>query len=527
MMKNILFTLLAICLLYACYDDKSTLPQFDFPTIVSDRQGEEEYLIATLGEEFTYEPRLCKIQGRDSIPLTESEFDDYGYQWSLSLLSNGNDTTKQIISNERILKTLIELTPTNDGYSYYTLTLQVTHKASNTKKNLIWEVKVLGTYGSGLLIAETTDGINSDISLIMSRTFNTSLKDYSADVINRNIFSKHNNTLVEGEISSLAYISQNEHAAIVALAKGKSLVRIDPVTMKVIDQNLECFFYTPPVFNPQLVITCWSKSILINNGQLQYYNPISGTKYSYYPDTKYDLATTYAAELNWADAILWDKNVGKFVQKPSSTGDVIDLDNTIAEKFNPDNMQGCECIYGETTGNDRTKWLMKKDGQYYVYVLDCTHNWDKDETNFVGVNVYDLGNCPGIEKSPCYAFSNNDEFYYCVDNILYAVPLAKEKPERQISYNKFGSTEQITHILVYRGNGYTTWSENIDPETGEETPVCRNSKNNVLCIATWDGNEGRVYTLPIQYSGTGGIAPDKYVNCYDKFNRITKIAPRK
>ena len=103
MMKNILFTLLAICLLYACYDDKSTLPQFDFPTIVSDRQGEEEYLIATLGEEFTYEPRLCKIQGRDSIPLTESEFDDYGYQWSLSLLSNGNDTTKQIISNERIL----------------------------------------------------------------------------------------------------------------------------------------------------------------------------------------------------------------------------------------------------------------------------------------------------------------------------------------------------------------------------------------------------------------------------------------
>lgn len=188
--------------------------------------------------------------------------------------------------------------------------------------------------------------------------------------------------------------------------------------MKVIDQNLECFFYTPPVFNPQLVITCWSRSILINNGQLQYYNPISGTKYSYYPDTKYDLATTYAAELGWADAILWDKNVGKFVQKSSSTGDVIDLDNTIAEKFNPDDMQGCECIYGETTGNDRTKWLMKKDGQYYVYVLDCTHNWDKDETNFVGVNVYDLGNCPDIEKSPCYAFSNNDEFYYCVDNIL-------------------------------------------------------------------------------------------------------------
>ena len=61
--------------------------------------------------------------------------------------------------------------------------LQVTHKASNSKKNLIWKLKILTTYGSGLLVAETEDGMNSDISLIMSRTFNTNLKDYSEDII--------------------------------------------------------------------------------------------------------------------------------------------------------------------------------------------------------------------------------------------------------------------------------------------------------------------------------------------------------
>lgn len=269
--------------------------------------------------------------------------------------------------------------------------------------------------------------------------------------------------------------------------------------MELIDQDLECFFYTPPVFNPQLVITCWSKSILINNGQLQYYDPIKGTKYSFYPETKYDLATTCAAELNWADVIFWDKNEKKYVHKPTATGDILDLENTITEKFNPKDMQGCECIYGETTTKyERTKWLMKKDGRYYVYVLDALTIGAKDETYFKGVNVYDLENCPDIEKSPCYAFSNNDEFFYCVDNILYAVPLVKEKPERQISYDKFASTEKITHILVYRGSGYTTWSENIDPTTGEETPVWRSSKNNVLCVVTWDGQEGRVYTLPVQ-----------------------------
>lgn len=525
-MKNILFTILVVFLLCACYDDESTLPQVEYPTIVASRQGEDQYLTVSLGEEFIYEPRLGRMQGRDTIPLTESEFENYSYEWSLSLLSTGIDTTKEVISDERILKTFIGAAPTNDGYSYYTLTLQVTHKASHTKKNLFWELKVLSTYGAGLLVAETPDENNSDISLIMSPTFNTNLADYKEDTVWHNVFSKHNNTWIKGKVSSLAYISKNGHDAITALAPEETLVRMDPITMELMDQDLACFFYTPPVFNPQLVITCWSKSILINNGQIQYYDPVSGTKYSFYPEVKYDLATMYAAELNWADVILWDKNAGKFVYKPTASGEVLDLANTVTEKFNPNDMRGCECIYGETTTRyERTKWLMKKEGRYYVYVLDCVK--DKGEINFVGVNVYDLENCPDIEKSPCYGFSNNDEFFYSVDNILYAVPLVKEKPERQVSYDRLASTEKITHILIHRGSGKTTWSENMDPETGKETPVWRNSKNNVLCIATWDGHEGRVYTLPVQYSGTGGIAADKYVKCYDKFSRITGIAPRK
>ena len=466
------------------------------------------------------------MQGKDSIALTESEFDDYSYTWSLSLLSTGSDTARHTISNERILKTFIESAPTNDGYSYYTLMLQVTHKASNSKKNLIWKLKILTTYGSGLLVAETEDGMNSDISLIMSRTFNTNLKDYSEDIIHRNLFSKHNNALIEGQVNSISYISSKKYNAITALAAGKSLIRMDPVTMKVMDQNLECFFYTPPVFNPQLVLTSWSTSVLINNGQLQYYDPAKGIKYSIYPETTYDLSTVYALELNWANVIFWDKKSEKFVYNPTYTANILNMENIVSEKFNPAEMQGCECLYAETTTKyERTKWLMKKDGRYYVYVLDCVN--DKNGTTFKGVNVYDLENCPDLEKSSCYAFSNNDEFFYNVNNIIYAVPLVKEKPDPLISYDKFASTEQITHMLIYRGNGYTTWSESIDSETGEEKPTWRSSKNNVLCVATWDGNEGRVYTLPVQYSGIGGIAPDKYVKCYDKFSRITGITPRK
>ena len=176
-MKNILFTILAICLCVACYDDKSTLPTVEYPTIFANKSGESQYLNASYGEEFVYEPRLYWLDGKDTVYLTEDTYGDYDYEWDLTVLSTGADTTKQVISHERVLKTVINSTPTTSGYSYYTLTLHVTHRASGVVKNLIWEMKVLSVYGGGLLVAETADEVNSDISLIMSRTFNTNFPD--------------------------------------------------------------------------------------------------------------------------------------------------------------------------------------------------------------------------------------------------------------------------------------------------------------------------------------------------------------
>ena len=67
----------------------------------------------------------------------------------------------------------------------------------------------------------------------------------------------------------------------------------------------------------------------------------------------------------------------------------------------------------------------------------------------------------------------------------------------------------------------------MNTETGEVDYTWQNAKDRVICAATWDDKEGRVYTLPIQYAGVGGIADKAFVNCYDNFKRITKIAPRK
>ena len=522
-MKNIILSLLAILFLLSCYDDKSELPSIALPSIVANRTGETEYLMASVGEEFTYTPKLGRLVGKDTIPLAESEWQDYSYQWSMTLISNGYDTTRQVIGNDRILKATIVTEPTSGQYTYYTLILQVVHRESGVTQNLSWKIKVLATYDLGLLVAETSDEVNSDISLIMSRTYNQNLLTYEDDTVHHKIFSKANGMPIGGVITSLSSVNApNVYTDVSALVAGKTLVRMNPITMKVTDQDQECFFYTPKAFNPQLIFDgTGNKVMLLNNGKVQYFEARYTSKFSVDIDSEYDLDDVYVGSTGYIDALFFDKKAEKFVQFSVNSGQVSDLGAVPTGVFDPNNLKGVECVFGDVMSGNIARWLVKKEGRYFVYEMD--------KVKFTGMKIYDLENCPDIDKSPCYAFSISDnEFFYAVGNILYAVPLGGDKPTRLISYDQFPQNEKITHLLIHKGtSGQTTWDEKIDAATGQSVPNWRRSRYTVISVVTYDGKEGRVYTLPIQYAGSGGIAPKQYVNCYDKFGRITAIALRR
>ena len=526
-MKRILFTLLTVCLVWACYDDKSLLPTVEYPTIYANKNGESQYLTASYGSEFVYEPRLYWLDNKDTVYLSGDE--DYDYQWDMSAFPSATDTSKIVISHDRILKMAVDMMPTTSGYSYYTLTLHVTHRPSGVVKNLVWEMKVLSTYGGGLLVAETLDEANSDISLIMSRTFNTNLEDYEADTVHYLIYSKHNGVPVDGLINSFTYVNGNAFSGITALVPGEHVLRIDRVTMEEQDRDMDLFFYEPEVYNPQAIFAAYSTNVLINNGKVQTYAAATANKYSMDIDTPYELSAIYAGDkMDWVSALFFDKNAEKFVYIPTS-GTVVatDISTVLSGVFDPRNMQGCEPIYAEAVNSTLTKWLMAKDGKYYVYEVDCNVDYDDDDwpTVFQGKNIYDLENCLNLGQATAFAFSANDEFFYAVGNTLYVATLAGEKPVAQPTYS-LPAGEEITHLKIYRGSGYTAWSEDINEDTGEMEPYWRNSKNNVICVATYDGAEGRVYTLPIQYAGSGGIATEEWIRCYEGFGRITGIGTR-
>lgn len=524
-MKNIILVccIFGLNLIFqSCYDDDSTLPKIHYPDLVIKKTAAESqgYLTAQYTKDFIFSPDICQLLQHDTIPLNEEELEQYAYHWKLTFLTDGKDTAFQTIGNERVLNTVITSSPVS-GNENYTLVLNMMHRSSGVMAEFSWKLKILGTYGPGLLIAETGDEQTTDLALIMSVSYNNDIAGYEDDQEYHHILQQIGEAPVEGVVSSLSFLAYNLKA-VCTVVEGKSVIHFDPVSMKRTGENGDLFYYAPEVLNPQSTFTDMyyglpTSGYLINEGRIHCFTQAKGTRYTYASDAKYKLAKVFVPGSNPG---LYDLAGGRFVRFNNNNG-IIEYQNDTEHAFNPADAPGIEPVFADLANyKDTDRWLIRKEGKYFVY----------DVHGSQGRSIFDLSNCTDIDKASCYAFSENfDEFYYAVDNHLYVSILNADSPTSTITYDKFDSREKITHLLIHKGNnGRTTWSESVNGSTGESEPFWRKSQNNLLSVVTYNEQtrEGRVYTLPIQYAGSGGIAPEKYVRCYKNFDRITAITMR-
>jgi len=531
-MKNIKIYILAfltlVISLVSCYEDKSIVADIRYPDLVANMEGEEE-LVANFGSLFEYSPQLGVLDGKDTVYLDEAGYEDYMYEWRLALTVSSFDTLTQVIAKDRNLSLTMDIVQPNS--SAYTLILRATNKDTGLSFAYDWDLKVLSDYGQGILIAETDDDLESDISLLMTRAYNENFDENAEDIIHRNTYSKINNSKLSGVVNEMTYMATSSVKSITALVKGEALYTIDPITYEPLSNNEQLFFYTPEVFNPQKIGNYGNgASYLLNNGVMHYYELRYGMKYSYVPDPPYVFGENmliignsgsyyfgghcFGIDQNTNNMVAMD-NYGRWKEYPSNeTGE-----------FDPANMAGLEMIYGDI-GTDywgMRRMLMREtaSGKFYVYQLEYIA-----DVGIVGTKIFDLASCDGIENATSYAFSAAfDEFYYAVGNELASCNINTPSPSYEVSYaTPLG--EDISNILIHKFYGKTTWSEEMNDETGEMEPFWRDSENNVITVASYDAakGEGFIRTLPIQYGGRGGIAAEKYVKTYGGFARITAIA---
>ncbi len=517
--KNIYLLLFLMGIIVSsCFDDLSTTADFRYPDIVLNT-SDQDLGIAYYNEQFTYEPEIVLLEGNDSTYLTGADYDNYSYEWRIALSTF--DTVTSLMSTDRVLD--VNMNYVQPQSSKYYIKFKVTDKSTSMVATFMFSIKVASNYGEGILIAGTDDGETSDISLIMAREFNGSFDDDSEDIIHKGIYSSINGNELDGVVNDLACLSYSSYSSITALVKGEHVYNIDPVTYEMTGSDLGLFYYDPEVFNPTEIAADQGTSYLINNGLQHYYFIYYGQKYSHLTESPYSMSSpfiinTYGGSYFGGGCIAFDKNTNGFMAIDTYGQYTIFPSNTTGV-FDPSNIPDMELVYGDV-GNDKRLILAlmksKTNNKFYLYELHA-----EEDENPYGKTIYDLSACTNIQNSTSYAISEAfAEMYYSVGNVLHVAILTSGTPSSLVSYT-LPANEEITHVVMHKGGGETTWNEGANSE-----PIWRYSENNLLILVSYDAGEKESYvrTLPIQYGGRGGIADEKYIKKYEGFGKITAVA---
>lgn len=152
--------------LASCYKDDSSVNYKLINPIVIDLGDNGQYSASTP----TY--TLFSMDTLEIKPIVykEGEIDtNLTFNWTLQ----GNSIAPTVIGNNMTLKACINVPAEGNAYQ---LVLDVEDRMTDIHAQQLFNVKVESPFGLGLLVADSKDEKNSDVSLIMSYHFTSGLK---------------------------------------------------------------------------------------------------------------------------------------------------------------------------------------------------------------------------------------------------------------------------------------------------------------------------------------------------------------
>lgn len=521
-MKRYIYTLLIFALVFAlsCMKDKTNLELKKIDPIVIDTVG-------LSANSFTaFQLDSLKVSPKVSKPgLTGG---DLTYEWTI----NAFQGYKRIVGVGKDLAAKITEAPGS-----YSLIYTVTDPKTNLKAFFSWTLTVNSPFGSGLLVADTKDGVNSDLNLIMSYNFTPSVAD-SYVKIYRNMYSDANAQKIDGVVKSLSYMKYIDARILTALTD-KSIIRVNPLSFKFTMRDHTCFILPPETINPSAIQSIQpinQHEYIVNNGKAhsRYGNNVA-FGYRFLTTDNLDYECTKICGLQrpasgGAGALLYDEKNNRFLLTPTMTSNstpltkfpVVDNSGTPAA-FDPGNMGDKTCLHLEEGQNNRVLAVMKNRtaAQYHVYQIILAPVSGK-----MGYAVNDLSNNPEIAQSKYYTCSSSENvLFYATDNRVYATSLAVNGTSDPVLRYTTNSGEKITGMQIHRMQGNMFLPNLADPmDFSKKTSFA--SANRLLILSTYNetSKEGKIITIPIETLGVGGLVTNPlYMNTYGGFNKITSF----
>lgn len=514
-MKQLLFVFSTICiLLTSCYKDNSNTSVEKINPIVIDFNGDK----TTEFRVFMFDSlRINPLIYKKGLPDEKLTF-----EWYFS----GNGIVPYIMDSTMTLCAYISAPPEAMAYK-----LRLTVK---DEKGICviksFDVYVKSSLSEGLLVAETKDEANSDLSLIINRCFDGNL-DKKVNKFYNNTYSQINNEPIPGLVKDFLASVYNGNRSLTIITD-KSLIRADYSDMVKIPKecNEGMFIIAPKQLDEATFIVrerIWTEELMCVSGLLYPRGTQNNNRtYNFFrkpaegPDYFVTKMFCPFNEYPYYSSVAFDEKNGKLLFFNTST--VFYAKEQPADAlFDVNNLRDYDCLHIGSIATKKIHLLLrqKSSGNYFGFVITTCGN--ASLANYAEAK-YDYSAADEIGSANYFATNINEEaLYYATDTKLYTTALSVIAPRVQYEAK---NGDKITDIMIWNSTGKID-CEDLKP--GSETGITElTAKGRMILITTYNEStkEGKVTAIPIVNIGNGGLEPNpKFHHVYGGYGRILKI----
>lgn len=513
----------------SCVKDKSTFNLTKVSPIVIDTTGLPASYIVFQFDTLRVAPGI-QLEGKDPAGLR--------YQWTMNAFGG----YERVVGNEQQLNARITENPVTTAYA---LILRVTDTATNLKAFFSWNINVVSPFGEGLIVADTKDGVNSDVSLVMAYNFTSAfLTDSATARTFLHAYSKANGDQpVPGLVKQLNYMRYNTMKDITLLTD-QSFIRMNPNSYQATVKDNALFLLPPATIKPdgiQTAIVRNQHQYLINNGKgYGRYGNNEQFGYSFLAPDAAGYVTQQICGLQspasnlQTGGILYDEKNNRFLMLPKMTS----MSNPLvafrpvdysdpAPAFDPGTMGNKTCVAMMEGYDQRIVAIMKDRGSDRYYA--CQVKLTEPMTGKMGVAMNDLGNNPEIAAAKFFTCSTAEQvLFYATESKVYATTTEIGSPATTNLRYTVPAGHKITGMKMYAGGGRMYLPNPNAPGDWQQKQTAM-SDNRLLVLSTYNEamKEGRIVTIPLELLGVGGLVADPaYIKTYGGFGRITAFSPQ-
>lgn len=490
-------------LLTGCKDDLSTLDTHKLPNVLVDTTGQARLSIFQF-DKLTIDPKL---------EITNPDNHSFSYEWSINLEPLKSEYT--VIGTAKKLDYVVNFVPTKQG-RYHQVLLKVTDENTGIVYLQEWPLSIRNAIGEGLVVVETYDGINTDLSHIMSPLVTP---NYTEDKVRFKVYSSVNAAAIPGLVNNLVFTQFTNYFVLLG-STNQSLFTIKTLDYTLGLQDVGLFYAPLPSYGATHLASIVQNEMMVKEGKL-YVSWLVSARFGLPLANAYQIPAIVGINPRYSPEIIFNfysEELGRFIFQPrfGSFGDrVMRPVASSAGPFNPAQLPNMlNVAAGVNNGGEFIHVLKDKStGKHGLYILDAG-SWDPATELAIDSKpkkYADLSGAPAIEQASKFVVLDDQQvILYATKENIYAIMYGGSTPTYALRYTATAGDE-IASLKVYHQADYPKRS------TSDEAYFSKNGKQ--LILATNKGMTGKVHVLPLINPGLAEI-DHANIKTYEGFGKI-------